>query len=156
VTPTEAQIQAYELQVADRASRRQARRPAVHAFRNLFGWIALGFVVYIVAAFVATVELGVSCSNSGSCPPSGENPPMQWGAPAAVIAILAYIGLVAFALSVKNSDGHKIRCIARYRRAQLYPGHPWLQYRIRHPYMAHVFVIGGMLAVLNVVGRRKL
>ena len=83
---------------------------------------------------------------------------MAWSNPAAIYAILAYIALVALILVVKNSQGHKIRVIARTRRAALYQGHPRVQYRIRHPYWSHVVLIGGMLTALNIMngltGRR--
>jgi hypothetical protein len=55
----------------------------------------------------------------------------------------------------KDGQGHQVRTIARARRAALYPGHPWVQYRIEHPYMSHVLAIGGMLTVLNVLNGRK-
>jgi len=53
MTPTEEQIQAYELRVSLRDQRRQARRPAVHAFRNLFGLLALGGIIYVIAATIS-------------------------------------------------------------------------------------------------------
>jgi hypothetical protein len=156
MNPTEADIRAYELRVSQRDQRRQARRPALIAFRNLFGLMALGAVIYGATAFWMTIEIAQDCGNSASS--CNENPPMAWSNPAAIYAILAYIALVALILVVKNSQGHKIRVIARTRRAALYPGHPWVQYRIRHPYWSHVVLIGGMLTALNIMngltGRR--
>ena len=149
---TEADVRAYELRQADRQSRREARRPAVHAFRNLFLLIALGGIIYGVTAFAVAIE---SCAGSESTFCQNGGALAAWGAPQAIFAVLAYIVFVALILFVKNSDGHKIRTIARYRKAQLYPGHPWVQYRIQQPYMSHVLVIGGMLTVLNVLNGRK-
>jgi hypothetical protein len=137
---TEADVRAYELRQADRQNRRQARRPAVHAFRNLFLLIALGGIIYVVAATISE-------PNNAGVP--------AWGTMMDLEIVGGYIAFVALVLCVKNSDGHKIRTIARYRKAQLYAGHPWVQYRIQHPYMSHVLVIGGMLTVLNVLNGRK-
>jgi hypothetical protein len=146
MAPTEADIKAYELQMADRASRRQARRPAIRAFANLFGLIILGTVIYAMTAAIAGTNLPSNANNDS---------PVLWTAPSAIIALLVYIGLVAFILSTYQSQGHQIRTIARYRKAQLYPGHPWVQYRIVHPYWSHVVFIGAGLTVLNLLHGRR-
>jgi hypothetical protein len=137
---TEADVHAYELRQADRQSRRQARRPAVHAFRNLFLLIVLGGIIYVAAATISE--------------PNNDGVP-AWGTLMDLEIVGGYIAFVALVLCVKCSDGHKVRTIARYRKAQLYPNHPWVQYRIQHPYMSHVLVIGGMLTLLNVLNGRK-
>jgi len=162
---TETAIQAYEQRFANKQNRKAARRPAVHAFRNLFGLIVLGGIIYVIAAFFAlmdychgpnvTTAVYTSTMCSGDANGNGQAF-AQWGAPAAFIAVAAYVAIVWFILSIKHSQGHKVRTIARYRRAQLYPGHPWIQYRIQHPYFSHVLVIGGMLTVLNLLGRKRI
>jgi hypothetical protein len=146
MTPTEADIRAYELRVLQREQRRQARRPALIAFRNLFGLMALGAVIYGATAFwMAAINPNTDYD-------------ALWEAPQNFYVVGAYIALVTLVLSVKNSKGHKIRTIARARRAQLYPGHPWVQFRIVHPYWSHVVFIGVALTALNVLGglRKKL
>jgi hypothetical protein len=141
--PTEAQIQLYEQRVALRGQRRQARRPAMIAFRNLFVLMILGGIIYVIAVFF--------CQNQDLA-----NPPMPWLALPALYAIGAYVGLVAFILVIKHSAGHKVRNIARARRAARFDGHPWVQYRIEHPYMSHVLVVWAMLTVLNLLsGKRR-
>jgi protein-S-isoprenylcysteine O-methyltransferase Ste14 len=153
--PTEAQVRLYEQKVAARRQRREARRPAVLAFRNLFALIALGLVVYTVVSFWMTFQIGQDCAQSSTDFTCNSNPPMTWSNPAAIYAIVAYIAVVALILWVKNSNEHKIRTIARARRSALYEGHPWAQYRIEHPYLSHVLVVGGMLTVLNLLHGRR-
>ena len=144
--PTEAQIQLYENKIALRGQRRQARRPAVIAFRNLFGLMFLGAAIYGVTA----IWVGAGNDNG----PNDGGP--LWEDPMDFYILFGYIAFVALILVVKHSDGHKIRTIARARRSALYEGHPWAQYRIEHPYMSHVVVIGAMLTVLNLLsGKRR-
>jgi hypothetical protein len=141
--PTEAQIQLYEQRVALRGQRRQARRPAMIAFRNLFVLMILGGIIYVIAVFFSQNQ-------------DLANPPMPWLAFPALYAIGAYLAFVALILVVKHSDGHKVRTISRARRSALYEGHPWVQYRIEHPYMSHVLVVWAMLTVLNQLsGKRR-
>ena len=141
--PTEAQIQLYERKVALRGQLRQARRPAIIALTNLFLLIILGVIIYVVAVFF--------CQNQDLA-----TPPMPWLALPALYAIGAYVAFVALILVVKHSDGHKVRTVARARRSALYEGHPWVQYRIEHPFMSHVLVVWAMLTVLNLLsGKRR-
>ena len=141
-TISEADIRAYELRVSLRDHRRQARRPALHAFRNLFGLMALGALIYGATAFwMAAINPNTVYD-------------ALWEAPQDFYVVGAYVALVALILVVKNSHGHQVRTIARARRTRLYEGHPWVQYKIEHPYMSHVLVIGGLLTILNALGQR--
>ncbi len=140
---SEADIRAYELRVSLRDQRRQARRPALVAFRNLFGLMALGAVIYGATAFwMAAIKPNTVYD-------------ALWEAPQDFYVVGGYVAVVALILVVKNSQGHKIRVIARARRSALYEGHPWFQYKIEHPYMSHVLVIGGMLLLLNALNGRR-
>ena len=96
--PTEAQIQLYENKIAVRGQRRQARRPAVIAFRNLFGLMFLGAVTYGVPA------IWVGAGNDNGPNDGGA----LWEDPMDFYILFGYIAFVALILVVKHSDGHKI------------------------------------------------
>jgi hypothetical protein len=107
--------------------------------------------------FLGAVIYGVTAIWVGAGSDSGPNDGgALWEDSMDFYILFGYIAFVALVVVVKQSDGHKIRTIARARRSALYEGHPWAQYRIEHPYMSHVLIIGAMLTVLNLLsGKRK-
>jgi hypothetical protein len=156
-SPTEADIRAYEVKVA---SRQQRRANSKHPLLKISGMLIVGFIVDVIAA---SIEWGNSPDSAFSLSNSGDGSPSMPGSwllhPAPLLDGLAAVAclffLVVFIQMLKDGQGHQVRTIARARRAALYPGHPWVQYRIEHPYMSHVLVIAGMLTVLNVLNGRK-
>ena len=150
--PTEDDIVRYENRIARRWARRQRRQPIVRTFFGyLFGLVGLGIVGVVLGLVLASNLTSDGQKYSGSY-----FTPHDFLSGWTGFGLACYVGVICLIWLEFHSTGHRVRTIARARRASaIGDEHPWRQFRTIHPYWSHVFIIFFLFQLMSLAGGRK-
>lgn len=153
--PTENDVVRYEQRLAMRQARRQRGHPVARLITKYIIWSAvLAAVGYVLNQFLAAIytvdgQNGVGLTRHDCLS----------GWPLSGTAI--YVGLIVLWWLGFHSHGHKVRGIARARRAAVVPAGPfqgYYRYCVLHPYWSsclRILLLGQAMTFLSNQTRRR-